>query len=193
MTSAPLCFLDTETDGIHPARRPWEVALIRREPDGTETTAQMYLPINLATADPFGLRVGRFYDRHPLGRRLSHPPGTAAGKLTTADTAARTIARMTHGAHIVGAVPSFDTETLAPYLREHGYTPAWHYHLVDVENLAVGYLAGQGAPVHPPYSTDGLTEALGLDPSPPELRHTALGDTHWARAVYDRIIGGPDA
>lgn len=28
---APLCFVDTETTGVHPKREAWEVALIRRD------------------------------------------------------------------------------------------------------------------------------------------------------------------
>jgi hypothetical protein len=34
--TAPLCFVDTETTGVHPGRRAWEVAIIRRDPDGYE-------------------------------------------------------------------------------------------------------------------------------------------------------------
>jgi hypothetical protein len=30
-------------------------------------------------------------------------------------------------------------------LRAHKLIPAWHYHLIDVENLAFGWLAGQAA------------------------------------------------
>jgi len=62
----PLCFIDTETDGVHPGRKPWEIALIRRDETG-EHEQSFFVDIDLSTADPFGLRVGRFYDRHPLG------------------------------------------------------------------------------------------------------------------------------
>jgi hypothetical protein len=186
--SASLCFLDCETDGIHPNRRPWEIAIIRREPDGRETEWAAFVEIDLSTADPFGLRVGRFYERHPFGRYLSHRgEEDAPGTVSPIDAALET-ARLTHGAHIVGAVPNFDTETLAPLLREHGLTPAWHYHLIDIENLAVGYLAARGQRFHPPYRSDELTEALGLDPTPPDERHTALGDARWAQRVYDAVM-----
>ena len=30
--STPLVFIDTETDGLHPGRKAWEIALIRRDP-----------------------------------------------------------------------------------------------------------------------------------------------------------------
>jgi hypothetical protein len=187
--TTPLCFVDTETDGVHPGRKPWEIAMIRREPDGTEREMQCFIAIDLATADPFGLSVGRFYDRHPLGRRLSRGPGAAgSARQKAVKDAAYLVAEFTHGAHIVGAVPNFDTEILAGLLREVGFTPAWHYHLVDVENLAVGYLAGCGQQLQPPWSSDAITAALGLPPVADADRHTALGDARWAKAIYDRVL-----
>lgn len=190
--SAPICFLDTETDGVHPGRKPWEVAIIRREPDGQQTEWQAFVDIDLSTADPFGLSVGRFYDRHPLGQVIVGESRkwwmNAHGE--SRHDVARAVARLTHGAHIVGAVPNFDTETLAPLLRKHGLTPAWHYHLCDVEALAVGFLAGRGEPVAPPWSSDALTAALGVEPAAEDERHTALGDARWAMRLYDAVMAG---
>ena len=34
---APLVFLDTESDGLRPDCRVWEIAMIRREPDYAKT------------------------------------------------------------------------------------------------------------------------------------------------------------
>ena len=189
--TAPLCFLDCETDGVHPGRKPWEIAMIRRDPNGTETTEHFYLSIDLSTADPNGLRIGGFYDRHPMGRRLSGATGPKGNQVRPITSAAPLIARMTHGTHIVGAVPNFDTEILERLLRDNGLTPAWHYHLVDVENLAVGYLTGQGQQLQPPWSSDAITSALGLPPVDERERHTALGDARWAMRIYDRVMAGP--
>lgn len=177
--TAPLCFVDTETDGLHPGRKAWEVALIRRELDGRETEESFFLTIDLSTADPAGLRIGRFYERHPLGRRLSHPAAAAAPKVRAITSAIPLIARMTHGARIVGAVPNFDTEVLERILRENGLTPAWRYQLVDVETLTAGHFHRH---------VGGLAkcaEALGI-----QVRdeHTALGDARTARAIYDAIM-----
>lgn len=193
--TAPICFVDTETTGLHHGRLPWDVAVIRRDPDGTETAWQTYIDVDLSQADPFGLKVGRFYERHPLGRWLSGRTGEldddwgswAVGALSPWVATLR-FARITHGAHIVGAVPNFDTEVLGALLREAGFTPAWHYHLVDIENLAVGYLAGKGQPIAPPWKSDELTEALGLPPTPDDEKHTALGDAKWAMRVYDAVM-----
>jgi len=194
--TAPLCFLDTETDGVRPDRKVWEIAVIRRETEGNETVWEALVEIDLGdTPDTFGLNIGRFYDRHPLGRHIAHgdswsvPSFGMAGYLSRRD-AAYEVAKLTHGCHIVGAVPNFDTECLAALLRNNGLIPTWHYHLVDIENLAVGYLAGLGKPIAPPWKSDELTEALGLDPVPDDERHTALGDAKWAMRVYDAVMAG---
>lgn len=192
--SVPICFADTETDGVHPTRKPWEIALIRRDETG-DHELQLFVEIDLSTADPFGLKIGGFYERHPLGKWLTNwrEDGTmrpqAGYELYGEQAAAALVAQYTHGAHLVGAVPNFDTEIFDRLLRAHGLAPAWHYHLVDVENLAVGYLAGQGNPIQPPWKSDALSEALGLDPIPEDERHTALGDARWALRIYDRVMG----
>jgi len=183
----PICFVDIESDGVHPTRRPWEIAVIRRD-DGGETEWSAFVEIDLSTADLFGLRIGRFYDRHPLGQALSgSEPWFDAHGMRQLE-AARIVARMTHGAHLFGAVPSFDTETLDPLLRANGLVPAWHYHLADVETLAVGFLAGQGRVMRPPWDSDDLTRAIGVEPASEDERHTALGDARWAMRIHDKIM-----
>lgn len=201
----PLCFIDTETTGVHPGRQVWEVAMIRREDDLTQEVL-FFVDVDLASADPFGLKVGGFYDRHPAGRWLSNkggpvefPWGTEMGRHLDKATAAKVVARFTHGAHLVGAVPNFDAETLAPLLREHGLTPAWHYHLIDVENLAAGWLLGHAAAMGtppdvvtaaiPPWKSDELSRHCGVEPPGEDERHTALGDARWAMRLYDAISG----
>jgi DNA polymerase III epsilon subunit-like protein len=196
-----LCFLDTETTGVHPERKVWEVAMIRREDSGIESSTSFFVEVNLQNADPFGLKVGRFYDRHPLGRYLSLagpfekvPDTGETPDYYTGEHAAREVARCTHGAHIVGAVPNFDTEVLAELLRWHGLTPAWHYHLIDVEALAIGYLSAMrtGGPewrsLRLPWDSDALSRQVGVEPASDQERHTALGDARWAMRLYDAIV-----
>ena len=114
-----------------------------------------------------------------------------------AATAAHIIAGMTHGAHLVGAAPNFDAEVLAALLRDNYLTPTWHYHLVDVEALAVGWLCAwdraDGEPgIRPPWRSDDLSTARGVPPPDDATRHTALGDAAWALAIYDHITGGEE-
>jgi hypothetical protein len=198
--NAPICFVDTETTGVHPGRRAWEVVIIRREPNGAETTLHAFVgDVDLSAADPYGLRVGRFYDRHPLYATGPRPDDAL---LLSEQRVARLVEEHTRGAHLVGAVPNFDAEVFADMLRRHRLAPAWHYHLVDVENLAVGYLAAKlsrtdvsdqaraelGDMVMPPWSSEELSRMCGVDPAGEDERHTALGDAKWAMRLYDAIV-----
>jgi hypothetical protein len=195
--SAPICFVDTETDGVHPGRLPWEIALIRRHEDGQQHEISFFVEIDLSTADVYGLKIGGFYERHPVGRAITlsgHPQNWNAttpdrGDYFTRARAAQLVARMTHGAHVVGAVPNFDTHVLDPLLRENGLVPSWHYHLVDVESLAVGYAAAKGIEISLPWKSDDLSTAIGVFPPGEADRHTALGDARWARRLYDAVTG----
>jgi hypothetical protein len=194
--TAPLCFIDTETTGVHPGRRAWEVAIIRRDPGGYEEEwlAQVE-DVDLSVADPFGLKIGGFYDRH-WHYRLS---GTPDGEILSEEDVAGKVEYLTRGAHLVGAVPNFDAEVFADMLRRHKLAPAWHYHLVDVEALAVGYLHGRHsdvilpdedyARISPPWKSDDLSRAVGVEPATDDERHTALGDARWAMRLYDAITG----
>jgi hypothetical protein len=65
----PLVFLDTETTHLHPRlRRPWEIAMIRRPalPNNADRITMMITDVDLSDADPESLKIGRFYERHPL-------------------------------------------------------------------------------------------------------------------------------
>ncbi|WP_301119837.1 hypothetical protein [Mycolicibacterium fortuitum] len=108
--------------------------------------------------------------------------------------------------HIFGAVPDFDTTRLTRLLVRNGFAGVtrdariilqeqgmphrlpWHYHLTDIENVAVGYLAARGKLMAPPWKSDDLSRAIGINPEDFD-RHTAMGDVLWVRAQWDAIIG----
>lgn len=214
----PIVFLDTETTSLRPDRKAWEVAMIRRDDDGERET-QFYVDVTLEEADPVSLRIGGYYDRHPLGKATSGLGECEEPTFTTGDplvlgsfleevAAARVVAAWTHGAHLVGAVPAFDAEVLARLLRDNWLCPGWHYHLIDVETLAVGWLArkfGEDAKIaavpdavavqmkraefEPPWDSETLSLALGVEPPDEDERHTALGDARWAARIYDQVLG----
>jgi hypothetical protein len=210
----PIVFLDTETTGVHPGRKVWEVAMIRRDDArAIQAETSFFVEVDLSNADPFGLSVGRFYERHPHGQQFAGMDEDLVSheEVIEPETAAERVAAWTHGAHIVGAVPNFDTEVLGQLLREHGLIPAWHYHLIDVENLAVGYIHGRAKAEDlnpkwadqsdhawsnaridfgaPPWKSDELSAVIGVEPASEEERHTALGDARWAMRLYDKITG----
>jgi DNA polymerase III epsilon subunit-like protein len=198
--------LDLETTGLEPERHHiWEIGLIvrnHREPEHDGEWHWMLRP-NLAAADPVALRIGRYYERAYMVQdsstqayQLAKPAGVAGHRFGDLSrmAVARRLAGLLDGAHLVGINPAFDTGFLARFLRNHWQAPTWHYHLVDVGALALGYTTalrqalGQPQPTLP-WRTDDLAAQLGL-PSDPDARHTAMGDARWALALYDKVMKG---
>jgi len=171
-----LAFVDTETTGLDPDRHEvWEVALIVDEREHV-----WQLPVDLGRADPVALRISGYHERR-----------VDATQLVSLPTYAEAFARLTRGRHLVGAVPSFDEERLRKLLRANGACPEWHYHLIDVEALAVGYLRGMASAYTPPlpWRSDDLSVECGAMPPSDDDRHTALGDARWAKRLYEAICG----
>lgn len=183
-----LCFLDCETTALHPDRLAYEVAMIRREEDGDETETSFFVDVDLSDAEPKALQIGRFYERHPYGQYLSNRrrlapayTDTQMGAYLPPRIAAPEVARMTHGAYLVGAVPSFDAETLAGLLRRHELLPGWHHRPRCVESLTAGHFGREvGGLRH-------CAEALEIEVDP-EAEHTALGDARLARSIWDLVM-----
>lgn len=216
-------FIDCETTGLDPTRHKlWEVGMIRVLPDGEEQEhSWMWWP-DLSTADPMALTVNRFYDR--ASNALPGPWSDLAGGvlyvgdshdspiMEPLDQAAHDIAHFLDGTNMVGANPGFDASFLTVWLREQGHVFNPHYHLVDVEALAAGWIAAQcvgmandgesrgtvpvlegGAIINnidgrPPWKHTDLVRALGINPADFD-RHTALGDARMAKAVYKAVMG----
>lgn len=185
-----LIFLDTETTGLSLDDQIWEFAAIRREPDGSETRHHLFIDHDLDLAA-----------RLPESFRSDHDVRYDYSAASLMGDAAAFIHELTQDRpHIVGACPNFDTERLALLLRRFGFEPGWHYHLIDVENLAVGWLHAR-ALEYPgsravdflakglPWDSDALSHACDVEP-PIEGRHTAMGDALWAMALYDAVTNG---
>lgn len=191
-----IVFLDTECTGLGLHDDIWEIAAIMRDLD--------------ADGNPQEQEVHFFveHDEHKCARlpesfRADHQarfPSTCSARIVTRSQASYRIHQLTDGAHIVGAVPNFDTERLALMLREHNLTPRWHYHLICVEALAVGWIHGrygtkdeaERQAVSLPWRSDDLSHACGVEPPGDGVRHTAMGDARWARDLYDAIVGGAE-
>lgn len=188
-----LCFIDTETTSLRPDRRAWEIAVILRRPGHPDRVHGWFVAsedLDLGNADPTSLGIGRFFDRHP--EYQPHANGDQAVGARREREVLREVEKLTRGAHLVGAVPSFDAEVLAARMRANGICPAWHYRLQDFETLIAGYLAGQGKPVPPlPWRSDDLSRLIGVEPPAPDQRHTAPGDAVWAARVWNVVMGMP--
>lgn len=224
-----VCFVDTETTGLDPDRHEiWEVGLIT--PDGNEHLWQF--PVDEMMADPFALDIGKWWDRrwqHDIGEsdvssidaiykahtdkaRRKHFP--AQGRTVIPGPAwCKHFRDLVGTSHLCGAVPSFDEERLRRLLRSQGVLPRWHYHLIDVEALAAGYIAGarnavsaatsltgealwagtkawaasEGPSAEPLWNSGDLSRAVGVNPDDYD-RHTALGDARWAAAIYKAVL-----
>lgn len=187
---APVCFVDTETTGLDPRKHPiWECALIM--PNGVEHTWQLDLtPAELLLADPIALDICRFRERRATVGKRKHPSSFLEEFIA-----------LTEGLHLAGAIISFDEERLRNMAYRYPFIdPKWHYHIIDVEALAVGYIAGlasswrsperrQRRPiVRPPWKSDEITAELGIR-IPEGDKHTAMGDARWAKAIYEHVMG----
>lgn len=189
MSDRAVVFLDTETDGLDERwRQAWEIAMIRVEPDGERTSRTILVDLtDYSMADPVSLRIGRFNERHPLGRRLAARPGEPALQqiLLSEQAAAGVVREMTQGATIVGAQPDFDTITLTSLLRKfYLVAPQWHYRKRDVESMTAGFLRRDVG------GLQDCAKALGIE-SPPKDQHTAMGDALLAEKIYNRITASP--
>jgi oligoribonuclease (3'-5' exoribonuclease) len=169
-----LAFVDIETTGLQPEIHDiFEIALIVRDGRKSEEHS-WWLPVDLGTAEPDALRLTQYYQRKAV-----------AGKEADPLVVAEHVASLTAGAHLVGLSPAFDARFLERFLRRYGVRHAWHYHLVDVEALAAGKLG-----LEPPWSSDDLSQRIGVEPPSAAERHSALGDIRWTARLYDAVMHG---
>lgn len=194
-----LVFMDTETTGLSLDDDIWEFAAIRREEDGTETSLHLFIEHDedkcSRLPEPFRRDHFDRFPYRPSGDVVSRRAACQAIKDLFGDDRP----------HVVGAVPNFDTERIARMVRAEwprwDRSEFWHYHLIDVETLAVGWLYGRhfAAPSTAalrvpdpvlvlPWDSDRLSGQVGVTP-PTTERHTAMGDVRWAMALYDAITG----
>lgn len=181
-------FLDTETTGLDPAvEQVFEVAAIcgvtgdefvfRLEPEA-EVVAAMH---------PKAVEVNRYHERTKAADWRWDSPHRTADKLRGLLT----------GSHIVGAVPDFDARFLAAWFNWMGQdVPRWHYHLIDIEVLAYGWLLREPLTAQDraelatlPYDSDRLSAMCGVEPVTEDERHTALGDARWVMRWWNRVHG----
>jgi hypothetical protein len=202
-------YLDTETTSLdYETGEVWEIGFVTKDPGGAnrqqehlwEATStdwwhcEFQVPVDhLETADPMSLQISGFYDRYPFAFHGSvdaledpdyHDYVRAGAKEKLLD-----LVLATHGKHLVGAVIAFDEYRLTKLLRSYGLTPAWNYHSIDIEPVALGYLHGRGIrKMELPITTSKINEALGLPPQSEESRHTALGDALEVKKIAEAMV-----
>ncbi len=179
-----IAFTDTETLGLDPDKHAiWEVGLVLYDPERRTVEGEHLWQIvvdgeQVAAGDPIGMEIGGFDKRYDS---------------TTASVPDRFLAEfiaLTTGAHLAGAVVSFDEERLRRMALRHGHKPGWHYHIIDVEAMALGALAAHGESFPLPWKSDPLSARFGVEVSEDD-RHTALGDARWALRLFQSLAPAP--
>lgn len=165
-----IVFLDTETTGLDAVLDPiWEVAAVRRV-DGHWLDHRWHLPIDVGRVSEWVRDNTGFADRYDLHHLTPHSEFCDS------------LDHFIDGAHVAGNVISFDTERLGNLYRSLDRKVPWHYHIIDVEPVAVGRLAADGVTVDLPWDSHRLSEELGVPV--PDGRHDAMVDALWARDVF---------
>jgi DNA polymerase III epsilon subunit-like protein len=194
--------VDVETTSVRPDRRAWDIGLIRRTPDGVETTFQAFIAgvdLDLGNADHRALQVGRFHQRHPDYRRqpdLFYAPGVDQSPAPREYDVWRQVEWLTRGAELVGYNVAFDAATLDSCMRANGISPSFGYHLIEVRSLLAGFLRGAGAWTLDDFGTKpagdlrAMMAAVDMPEPAADVRHTALGDARMALDLYDAVMRG---
>lgn len=190
-----IVFADTETTSLdRDTREIWEIGLIIRDPGCPDREVEIIVAdADFTFANPYSLDIGRAYERHPKFTGRNKVGDGAPLYMSQADAAAA-VEEETRKATIVGMVPNFDTLNFEVLLQRHGLPYSGHYHLLDAENLILGYLWGQRSagrdvpdPGMPRWDSDELSRMVGVEPPGDLDRHTAIGDARWTRDLWDVV------
>ena len=183
-----IVFCDTETTGLYPelGHEVWEIATIHWSDHKTHWIENTWrVRPRLELADPIALSINGYYERYM--QESFNNPEVVAGNLGP----------LLSGKHLVGAIPSFDALFLDRFLRRHSQCPTWHYHVIDIEAMVIGWLARETffntredseIELPLPWKSDWMFEQLGLADFGAE-EHTALGDTRKVKEVWERMVG----
>lgn len=165
-----LAFIDTETTGLGPLSRPWEVAVIIRETDYVEMH-EMAVPeptqipgetrreewlfqvdYNWDTLPPGtekeALVVNRWAERGLGEAGAQYRAGLIDQDVLTAAGPEWSIAASVHrklvGCTLVGVGVHYDAEVLGRWFLRHGLPwQPWHYAVLDLKTAGWGYLRGR--------------------------------------------------
>jgi hypothetical protein len=132
-----IVFLDTETTGLDErVEDVFEVAIIGRHAEHEFRIRPRRAVVE--RMHPKAAEVNRYVER----------TAPRTGWLwDDTDTALDRMRGLLEGVHICGAVPDFDARHLTALYRRFGQEPPrWHYHLIDIEAMAVGYIHGHNGP-----------------------------------------------
>ncbi len=171
-TPTRFVFVDTEATGLdHQRHELTEVAWIVRFPDGRELERQYFPQHTVDGADDQALELTHYDER------------IAPQEKTPAKEWLTRFLEDANGAVLVGAVPDFDARHLERMCRKLGLAPTWDHHLLDVETLALPFIAPGP---ETPRSLAKTCDALGV-PHDRDQAHGALYDARQAMRAFDAV------
>lgn len=184
--TGPLVFTDIETTGLRKGvDQVWEFAAIRVDPEeGTIRTWEFFVEHNQYLAEDLPEAFRKDHDER-YDPNVAYPRGLAAHTIVNIFAGADRMKR----AHMVGCNPAFDAAMLWPLLSWYGplAEAPWHYHLIDVEAMTVGYAIAKGLIVDYPWNSNELSNLVGV--VPPLRKHEAMEDAVWAQRWYNGLVG----
>lgn len=172
MNGKAICFLDTETTGLDPQQAEViEVAVIRREHDGTETRFHTLIkPERIEDAHPKALEINGYaadptrWDDAPTMAEVGHE-----------------IADFCRNSVICGHNISFDEGMIAANFKWAGIRRRIPYHKIDTITLAWEHLIPMGLER---VGMDAIRDFLGWSK---DGAHTAMKDAEDAMSLYDLL------
>lgn len=182
-----LLFLDIETLGIPLGAPIWEFAAVRTDRQGTvKEREQMFVrhDTDAGYLDQWFRQLPREFVDNYLAR-YNHTEAAPQ------HIAAARIAYITRGpCKVAGSNATFDMDHLELLLVSQGFTPAWHYHPLDIPSMALGWIAANGQlGEQDDWRSNPLSRALGIEPDI-YGRHSADGDVQWCLDQYRRMVHG---
>ena len=165
-------FVDTEATGLdHQRHELTEVAWIVRFEDGRQEERRYFPQHTIDGADEQALEITHYDER------IAPQDKSPAKEWLTQ------FLRDAEGAVLVGAVPDFDARHLDKACRKMGLEPTWDHHLLDVETLALPFIAPGP---EKPRSLAKTCDALGV-PHDRDQAHGALYDAQQAMRAFDAV------
>lgn len=187
----PIVFVDTETTGLELHARPWEIAVIRREIDGTQSETVLQVAYDLTAMDdagatPVALHIGGWLLRGQADRKyLDALPDDVATVYGREPGIAQELVRLLDGDPIlVGVGVHFDALMISSLFRRRDLPEQpWHYSIVDLKAVTYGVIRAQMALGR---EHEALRDAARL-PMSSERLAAALGDARWAARWFDAL------
>lgn len=163
----------------------WEVAFIRvdgNQPFGDQRMS-MFVRVDPDQRDEWLPKLPQEFQDDYRSRYVSD-------RVFTPEDVVNLVARASEGRALVcGSNPGIDMRWMERMALNAGHTESpfkWHYCPENIPTLARGWLNGKGIFPAPPWGSEFISQACGVDPTQ-FARHTALGDCEWTYALWKKV------